>query len=401
MVKSSLWLVGLCAFSLYAGEHPSGEEIVKIDPELSVIKRGDNLPVENFEHATDPYLEGYIQALIDANYYEYGVIVSVKDHKVYLSNLPKNDLMAKSIVSFVVDLPGVKSVEVQKLSEKEIASRKKYTEQPRVRGIWFPQATVLFAPLLGDPREPIYAVNYRFGDRVMGRKAVAVSLGDDFPIFRWRDVFHWHGDLQIGIQAGVWAVFNFSHVPNHRENTCELMNTDWLVGLPLTYAYDKWSHRLRFYHISSHLGDEFLVDHPQFIRKRKNPSMEALEWIVSYQFYSGLRVYGGPGWVVASDDSFKVKPLYAKWGTEVRLFGKKLYYHRLYGTPFFVAHMENWEQRNWDLDQFYLLGYEISKLQGVGRKMRVYIEYHQGSSYEGQFFNKKTRYGQVGLSWGF
>ena len=63
--------------------------------------------------------------------------------------------------------------------------------------------------------------------------------------------------------------------------------------------------------------------------------------------------------------------------------------------------MENWQQQHWDLNQFYKLGYEISKMQGVGRKMRVYVEYHRGYSYEGQFFNKKTQYGQVGLSWGF
>jgi hypothetical protein len=380
----------------------AAEEVAKIDPEFSAIKRGDNLPVQHFEHATDPYLEGYIQALIDIHYYEYGVIVVVKDHRVYLSHLPRNELVAKSIVSFVQDLPGVQAVEVkEELSLQEVEARRKYTETPRVDGVWFPQSTVLFAPLVADPREPVYSVNYRMGDRVMGRKAVAVSLGDDFPIFRWRNVLRWHGDMQIGIQAGVWSVFNFSHVPNRKNNTCELMNTDYLVGIPLTYAFDKWSFRLRFYHQSSHLGDEFLVDHPNFLSKRKNPSYEAIDFFSSYQFASSLRLYGGPGVVVQSDRTFKIKPLYIMWGAEVRLFGKKLYYHRLYGTLFFAAHMENWQQHHWDLDQFYKLGYEISKLQGVGRKMRLYGGYHQGFSYEGQFFNERTRYAEIGLSWGF
>jgi hypothetical protein len=363
-------LARICRTSLVLGLLSvtlGAEEIAKIDPELSAIKRSDGLPVENFQHATDPYLEGYIQALIDMHYFEYGVIVVVKDHKVYLYNLPKNELVAKSIISFIQDLPGVKSVEVRKeLPKEEMALRKQYTETPRVDGVWFPQSTVLFAPLVADPREPVYSVNYREGDKVMGQEAVAVSLGDDFPIFRWRNVFRWHGDLQIGISAGVWAVFNFHDVPHRKKNTCELMNTDYKVGIPLTYAFDKWSARLLLYHISG-----------------------------------GLRVYGGPGIVFQSDPSFKLKPLYVKWGTEVRLFGRKLYYHRLYGTPFFAAHMENWQQHHWDLDSTFKLGYEISKLQGVGRKMRLYIDYHQGFSYEGQFFNQKTRYGEIGLSWGF
>ena len=85
----------------------------------------------------------------------------------------------------------------------------------------------------------------------------------------------------------------------------------------------------------------------------------------------------------------------------MRLFGQKLYYHRLYGTPFFAAHMENWQQHKWELDMTFKLGYELSKLQGVGRKMRLYVEYHEGYSYEGQFFNKRVQYGELGFSWGF
>jgi hypothetical protein len=400
MRHKALLLFGLCTFSLCAADQVE-DEIARIDPELSAIKRSDSLPKENLENVSDTYLEGYIQALIDAHYYEYHVKVTVEDHAVYLSSLPKNELIARSIISFVQDIPGVKSVEVQESPKQQTPGIPKNEIGPRVSGVWFPQMTVLFAPLIGDPREPEYSANYRFGDRIMGRKAVAVSLGDDFPIFRWRHVFRWHGDLQIGIQAGVWAVFNFSHVPNRKQNTCELMNTDYLVGIPLTYAFDKWSFRLRVYHISSHLGDEFLVDHPWFLEERKNPSFEALEWISAYQLSSGLRVYGGPGWVFHSDDTFKIKPLYVKWGSEIRLFGQKLYYHQLYGTPFLVIHLENWEQKHWNLDQFYKIGYEISKLQGIGRKMRLYLEYHQGYSYEGQFFNYRVRYGQVGFSWGF
>lgn len=393
-------IANLCLLSLGAAEVE--EPIAKVDPELSVIKRGDSLPVDTFEHATDPYLEGYIQSLIDTTYYEYNVIVVVKDHHVTLYNLPKNDLIAKSIVSYVQDLPGVTSVEVKdEMTKEEIQSRKGYTEAPRVSGVWFPQSTVLFLPLIADPREPVYSVNWRMGDKVVGRKAVAVSLGDDFPIFRWHDVFRWHGDLQIGISAGVWAVFNFSHVPHRRHNTCELFNTDYLVGIPLTYAFDKWSFRARVYHISGHMGDEVLCHRDHLRVKRRNPSFEAFDWISSYQFSSGLRVYAGPGVVFASDDSFKLKPLYVIWGMELRLFGQKLNYHRLFGTPFFAANMENWQQHGWDLDCTFKMGYEFSKLQGVGRKMRLYVQYHQGFSYEGQFFNKRTKYGEIGFSWGF
>ena len=389
----------LCCFSLCA-ETIDDAYIARIDSE--VLTRADNLPVSTFADATDPYLEGYIQALIDVHYYEYQVVVIVKDHKVLLGNLPHNDLLSKSIISFVKDLPGVKSVEATDVTKQELETRKQYVEQPRVSGVWFPQSTVLFAPLVADPRQPTNSAALRFGDKVCGDVCAAVSLGDDFPIFRWIDIMHWHGDLQIGIEAGIWSVFNYSNIPHKpKHETCELVNTDYLVGIPLTYAFDRWSFRLRVYHISSHLGDEFLCNHRKEVHRRKNPSMEAIDFFTSYQFSSGLRGYFGPGVVFHSDDSFKIKPLYIEYGIELRILGSKFDYHRLYGTPFFAIHLENWQQRHWDLDMTLKLGYEISKLQGVGRKMRLYVDYHHGYSYEGQFFNRRTQYGEVGLSWGF
>lgn len=406
-----LWsAITLSQIALFAENEVSKDPLL-VEPEHKdisyiesmVLTRADNLPFEDFADATDPYLEGYIQALVDMHYYEYRVIVIVKDHHVYLANLPKNELVAHSIVEFVKDLPGVLSVETKKeMSKEELAVRQTYVEQPRVDGIWFPQSTVLFAPLVADPRQPTYSAALRFGDKVIGNIVAAVSLGDDFPLFRWRNVFPWHGDLQIGIEAGVFAVFNYWNVPHKKGSEwCELVNTDYFVGIPLTYAFDRWSFRTRIYHISSHLGDEYLANRPKELHKRKNPSMEAIDFFTSYQFSPHLRGYFGPGVVFHSDPTFRIKPLYVEYGMELRLLGKKLYYHRLYGTPFFAVHLENWQQRHWNLDGTYKLGYEISKMQGIGRKMRIYVDYHHGYSYEGQFFNEHTEYGEIGFSWGF
>lgn len=379
------WLiaVSLCAGGWAGEDEPS---------------RTDALPAENLEDASDTYLEGYIQALVDMHFCEYRVIVTVTNHNVYLSNLPRNDLIRNSIISFVRELPGVKSVEGQEVTK----ARERLEVQPRVKGVWFPQSTVLFLPLIAAPREPMYSVAYRGGDRVVGTQAVAISLGDDFPIFRWRDIMCWHGDMQIGIQGAVWAVFNYHDIPNRQKGeTCELVNQDYMLAIPLTYAFDRYAFRLRPYHISGHLGDEFIVNHPQYLYKRKNPSFEAIDFITSYQFSSGLRGYFGPGIIVHSDRSFGMKTFYIMYGMELRIFGKKFQYHQLYGTPFLAIHLENWQQHHWSLDSFFKMGYELSKLQGIGRKMRVYVDYHQGYSYEGQFFNERTKYGEAGISWGW
>lgn len=362
-----------------------------------VLTRGDGMPTD-VSTVTDPYFEGYIQALVDMHYSEYRVVVLVKNRKIWLANLPKNRLIANSIVSFVKDVPGVKEVHtLEEVPVKDEELREKYVRRPQVPGIWFPQMTELFLPLIADPRNATYSLGYRSGDHVIGVKTVNFSLGDDFPIYRWLDVL-WHGDLQIGIEAGIWSVFNMDPHPNIGGGT-ELVNTDFYVAIPITYARDRWSFRLRGYHISGHLGDEYMVNHPDVVRV--NPSIEAIDFAASYQVTEAVRLYAFPGVYVHSDPTYRWQPMYLQYGTEVRFFGQKFYYYRLYGTFFLAMQWRNLQQLDWNFDGTYRAGYEISKFQGIGRKMRLYVGYHHGYSLEGQFAKLRTHYFEFNFNYGF
>ena len=187
-----------------------------------------------------------------------------------------------------------------------------------------------------------------------------------------------------------------SNFPN--DEVSELVTSDYMGAIHISYAFDNWSFRIRPYHISSHLGDEYMVNHPNVVRK--NPSYEAIDWITSYQVTTGFKLYGGPGWVIRSDDTYKLKPFYIEWGGELRILGHRNYYHKLYGSPFLAMDFQNWQTNDWELSATYALGYEWSKLQGVGRKFRISGEYHHGYS-EGQFFKKKTTYGVIKVAYGF
>jgi len=359
--------------------------------------RTDSVPKEHLEKEEDAYLEGYIQALVNSHYYEFDVFVYVENGDVYLYNLPKNDLIKNSIIRFVDDLPEVKSVtEVDRFPDAKLEKLEKREVKPQIKGIWFPQTTVLYPPMIANPRATIYSAAYHIGDHIMGHDSIAVSLGDNFPIYRWRNVFRWKGDLQIDIQAGIWSVFKMG--VHHNGEFAELVNTDYLVGIPLSYAVNQWAFRLRVYHVSSHLGDEFIVHNPGV--KRLNPSMEAIDFFTAYQATENLRLYFGPGWVFHSDSTYHIDPFYIEYGGEFRFFGRKSFYHKLYGTFFLAAYIRNWQAVHWQFDVTPMLGYEWSKLQGVGRKMRIFINYHNGYS-EGQFFKDRTSYAGFGLSWGF
>lgn len=400
----TLFSLSLCCFSMLSAEELRAEDQEVADASHAFfIDRAEAIPDKKMrENNTDHYLEGYIQALLDMHYYEHQVIVLVDQGVVYLYNLPNNALLSNSIIQFVQDLPCVEEVEVKcELTPEECERRKSYVEQPYSSGIWFPQSTVLFLPLIASPREVVNSIAYRSGDRVVGKTCIAISIGDNFPIYRWTNVFKWCGDLQIGIEACIWAPFNFHHVPRMGGTKCELFNTDYLLGIPLDYAVDKWSFRLEVYHISSHLGDEFLFNRPQFLPKRKNPSFEVLEFFTSYQATRWLRLYFGPAYIFHSDQTYNMDNWYLEYGLEARFLATRFCYHRIYGTFFFAVDVQNWQIRDWNFDWSVKGGYEISKLAGVGRKMRLFASYHHGYSYEGQFFKKRTKYAEYGFSWGF
>ena len=88
-----------------------------------------------------------------------------------------------------------------------------------------------------------------------------------------------------------------------------LINADCYVGCAFTYAFCDWSFRLRYFHISSHIGDEYLLDHPDF--DRYNPSSETLDFFVSNQLTDEIRWYAGGGFVLILNDTIQDKAFLA------------------------------------------------------------------------------------------
>lgn len=83
------------------------------------------------------------------------------------------------------------------------------------------------------------------------------------------------------------------------ENDRDLMSADFRVGVPITFGNEWWQTKLAYYHLSSHLGDEFMLRNPGFTRI--NYSRDVLVWGNSVYPTSNLRLYGEAGWAFYSD----------------------------------------------------------------------------------------------------
>lgn len=264
-----------------------------------------------------------------------------------------------------------------------------------VSGIWLPEDPVLFKPLVADPREVNYSIGWRFNDRALKVKHIIdVSFGDSITFYRWCNIGPWKGQLEISLEGALWAVFDPLH------DSSPLMNADYYVGVPITYAFGPWSFRLRGFHISSHIGDEFLINNPKF--NRKNPSAEYVDFFVSHH-KDDIRFYGGLGVVASMDESFKIGRFYAEVGAELHMsqLGFVDVHDQIYGRPFYGMHLHFQTKYEKHIDQTYVLGYEWGKLCGLQRILRVFMEYHDGHSWEGQFFCRPTNYFSLRMSYGF
>lgn len=262
-------------------------------------------------------------------------------------------------------------------------------------GIWLPDDPVLFRPFMADPRQICYSVAWRFNDNALTKNTIPVSYGDSLGIYRWCHVGPWNGNLQIDLEGGLWAVFDPCTY------SAPLINADYYVGVPITYAYERWAFRLRGYHISSHIGDEFLLNHPGF--DRKNPSAEYFDFFISHDFTEEIRLYAGIGYTLWQDESWQVAPFYAAIGAELRLlrWGFLDVHDRLYGCPIFAMNFRGNGEFKHHIDQTYILGYEFGKLCGLFRKLRFFIEYHDGYSLEGMFAKIATNYFSICATYGF
>ncbi len=261
--------------------------------------------------------------------------------------------------------------------------------------MWLPEDPVLFQPILADARQPQYSTGWRFNDQVLVKNVIDVDFGDSIPFYRWFNVGPWCGQMQIDLEGAIWVTFDPLH------DSSPLINSDYYGGLVLTYAVGPWSYRLRGYHISCHIGDEFLLDHPGF--DRRNASTEYVDLFASYDWTDDIRLLGGMGYIIGEDQEFRIGRWYGAVGTEWRLHeaGFTSWCNQLYGQPFLGTYFRFNKDFKHHIDATYVLGYEWGKICGTWRKVRLYLEYHDGYSYEGQFQKLATNYLSIRISYGY
>ena len=213
------------------------------------------------------------------------------------------------------------------------------------------------------------------------RSTRSFGIGDSFGLVRWNAGSVSDG-FQIDFVGSIFAQFDLGAPSN------DLINADYIIGIPMTFRKGGFSIRTHLYHQSSHLGDEYLL---RGEIERENLSFESVAFIVS-QEAGPLRVYGG-GERVFSREPQSVAAKIVQGGAELR--SPRVGIQLVGGVDVKAS-----EQFDWSPATSGRVGLQFARSGGgdhPARLVTLMLEMYQGPSPYGQFFLDETRFYGVGI----
>jgi hypothetical protein len=341
---------------------------------------------------SDSYIAGYATAVLERELGLRGARLEVLHGVISLRAADLTGVDRERAVSALSALPGVVAVRLidgtsappgsPPPAPESTAQAEPAAAPPEALATGFLKAGRLFDPLIADPRWPHFGASYQryLGDSEL-RNVGAVSLGESFSLYRG-DV-PLGGQWEVGLQAGVFSIFDLDG------ESSDLVNADYFVALTGSYRLGDWQALARFFHQSSHLGDEFLLQNRV---ERVNLSYEGVGLLLSrYLLDDAVRLYGG-GSVLVRRDPSSLDPWAVQYGVELYSPWRLARGIR----PVAAVDLQNRQQNNWSTDVSVRAGLQFEGVQVLGRKLLIAVEYFDGHSPNGQFYVNRINYIGIG-----
>ena len=297
-------------------------------------------------------------------------------------------LFASALVVFLLGLP--KPIDAQTVDAPRCGGGVHASEGTGTVG--FPEDQI-FCPLLADPKEARSFMSFLRGTfRSLddpsgeGTSIASVGIGDSFGLVRFGGPDAGEG-FQLDVVGSIFAQFDMGAPSN------DLINADYIIGVPLTFRRHGFSLRAKLYHQSSHLGDEYLLRDEEIVRE--NLSFESVELLVSQEL-GALRAYVGGEKIFRREPDTLPDSLFHT-GVELRT-GRARKVQLLAGVD-----VKTTELHDWSPGVSARVGMEVGRPgpEGhPGRLIMLLVEYYQGPSPYGQFFQDDISYLGAGIHFG-
>lgn len=158
----------------------------------------------------------------------------------------------------------------------------------------------------------------------------------------------------------------------------DLEAADFRFGMPLVYGVDRWQFKFSYYHLSSHVGDEYLQRNPTF--QRINYARDALVIATSFFPLPAWRWYAEAEWAFYADEG--ADPWAFQFGVEYAQPGPT----GIDGTPFFAVNGHIREEVDYGGMMVAQAGWLWRG--NTGKVIRTGVHYHNGKSNQFEFSNE-------------
>ena len=264
----------------------------------------------------------------------------------------------------------------------------------RVAGYWVNEvlpSEIMFRSYLGDPK------GARMASRILHEVDAGwqweLEAGGRIPLFRFGTPSGTVGrsgrpeGWQVDIEGAAFPRLNF-------EQDLDLDYTDFRVGLPVTYQRGDWQYKIEFYHLSSHVGDEFLIRDPTF--RRVNYLRDAIRLSAGYFVNPDLRLYGETEYAWNAHGG--AEPWHFQFGFDYSPAAATIDLRR--PQPFFAANVGLREEVDFGGGVNIVTG-----LQWRGANsdhlFRFGVEYYNGKSFQYEIFDEHEELLGVGFYFDF
>ncbi|TVS14736.1 MAG: DUF1207 domain-containing protein [Planctomycetaceae bacterium] len=257
---------------------------------------------------------------------------------------------------------------------------------------WFPNG-LIYRSYLGSQRESRFACVLT-KDEHLGW-LWDVSLGGRVGLVRYGSgPDFWPDGWQVDIEGAAFPRLDPWGV------STPLLSTDFRFGIPITYGQGPWRFKTGYYHISSHLGDEYMIATPDFTRY--NYSRDA--FILAFSYYFGRspatrydwRCYAEVTWADwAKSRGGVAEPWEFLFGVE---YSPALEFRG--GAPFATVHAHLREEARFGGHFSMQAGWQLQRGPS-GALFRFGGEYVNGKSTQGSFFKEYENRIGVGMWYDF
>ncbi len=241
----------------------------------------------------------------------------------------------------------------------------------------------LYRTYLADPRQSKSGTKVQFPVRGTSEDNIKIEnvLGGHRSLVRWSDGAHPDTEMELVIEAAVFSRFDI-------QEGWDMDAADYRFGFPFLYRHEDVILKFHLYHITSHLGDEYISREG---RKRDSYHLDEMSVGMSYPYDQPWRVYGEVG--ISIYNGPETKSGRGQLGAEYIFepISSRI-------SPYVAVDLQTRNEIEWSWNASAMAGLMMTSKNGVGHGLRCFLEYYRGNDVQTQFKGDREHFLAVGFA---